>query len=100
MGDDEPRISFNSMGKQDTSMILTLSGFLASRKLNILQSSQFGDVTTNSFFMRIHFLPTAEAAGTSEVESLRSEFDTIAKEHEMQWSLVQASEKPRTLIMV
>ena len=50
--------------------------------------------------MRIHFLPTAEAAGTSEVESLRSEFDTIAKEHEMQWSLVQASEKPRTLIMV
>merc|ERR1711939_198854 len=74
MGDDEPRISFNSMGKQDTSMILTLScvdkpgivhtvsGFLASRKLNILQSSQFGDVTTNSFFMRIHFLPSFKGA--------------------------------------
>lgn len=86
-----------------------VTGFLAERQMNILDSAQFGDPTTKRFFMRVHasgLLGDAVQSATPEqaakrLEEVRAEFEsTLAKDLDMQFELHREVEKPRTLIMV
>ena len=65
---------------------------------NIIDSDQFGDPDSRTFFMRVHFSLTDTEETT--VEHLRSSFTVVAEEHQINWQLWSASEKPRVLIMV
>lgn len=78
-------------------IVQRVSGFLADRGCNILDSAQFGDAESKSFFMRVHF--AAEELKTTE-DSLRKEFSDIAESAGMSWELHDAARKPRVMLMV
>lgn len=71
-----------------TKFILSVSG-------TIIESAQYGDRDTKLFFMRIHF-----AADASSEHEVKSAFESVAKEYQMNWELQDADTKPRIMIMV
>lgn len=78
-------------------IVQRVSGFLADRGCNILDSAQFGDAASKLFFMRVHF--SVEESKTTEA-TLRAEFAEIASAAKMSWGLHDAARKPRVMIMV
>src|SRR4051812_36682990 len=77
-------------------IVHAVSGFLAQRGGNILESQQFGDRLSGRFFMRID----AELPGPGDVATLRVQFAPVAEEFEMRFKLWDATAPYRTLIMV
>ncbi|MFC4336731.1 formyltetrahydrofolate deformylase [Salininema proteolyticum] len=76
-------------------IVHAVSGFLTERLANIVDSQQFSDPATETFFMRVEFsLDTGVDA-----EQLSVAFHTIAQSYKMEWNLADAAEKPRVLIM-
>ncbi|CAI7586277.1 unnamed protein product [Penicillium pancosmium] len=92
------------------SFILTLSGpdrpgivhavtaFLVQHNLNIVDSSQFGDPTSQRFFMRVRFAPAGDEEPT--LDSLNTAFQATAKSFSMDFEIHPTTQKPRVLIMV
>jgi formyltetrahydrofolate deformylase len=74
-----------------------VGSFLADHGCNIVESAQFGDVDTGVFFMRVVFVPLSDAVVAEEVERA---FEAVAARFAMDWSMRDASVKPRVLIMV
>ena len=75
-------------------IVHAVSGFVANLGGDIRDSQQFGDLTTESFFMRAHFAVSARA------EQLRAAFEPLAERFGMDWSLHDSAVLPRVLIMV
>ena len=79
-------------------IVFAVSGFLAERSCNIIDSAQFGDRTSGLFFLRIHF--SAPASGPTQAE-IRADFtEQVAERFAMTWKLHDASRRQRVLIMV
>lgn len=78
-------------------IVHAVTQFLADRRLNIIDSSQFGDPTSRRFFMRMHF---AQADGDRDLAQLRNDFQPVAESLSMAFDLHPAAQKPRVLIMV
>ncbi len=76
-------------------IVRAVSGVLADNGCNILDSAQFSDVATNTFFMRVHF-----ADETGGGRHLRQQLAPVAAEFELEWHLHDASDKPRVLLLV
>ncbi len=72
-----------------------VSGFLAKRGGNILESQQFGDPITGRFFMRIDFV----IPGPAIADELRVEFAPVAAKYGMDYEMWTAAAPYRTLIM-
>ena len=72
-----------------------VSGFLAKRGGNILESQQFGDTLTGRFFMRIDFV----IPGPAIADELRVEFAPVAAKYGMDYEMWTAAAPYRTLIM-
>jgi formyltetrahydrofolate deformylase len=72
-----------------------VTGFLFERGCNVLEAQQFNDLSTNRFFMRVAF-----DAGDTSRETLRGEFETLAREYAMQWKIALQARPRRVLIMV
>lgn len=81
-----------------TGIVYNVSKFLFDKGCNILDSAQFGDDSTNLFFLRIHF-SVPISAGLDE-SNLESEFAPIAAQFNMQFGFKDAKVKPRVLMMV
>lgn len=77
-------------------IVHAVSGFLAERGGNILESQQFGDRLSGRFFMRID----VEVPGDATVEGLREAFTPIAERFAMDFEIWDATAPYRTLIMV
>jgi formyltetrahydrofolate deformylase len=78
-------------------IVHAVAGFLFARGGNIVESQQFFDRLNGRFFMRIDFtMPGNDATP----ESLRLEFDAIARKFEMRFEIWGARVPYRTLIMV
>ena len=75
-------------------LVLSVSGWLVCNDCNILDSDQFRDEVSNTFFMRVHF------EGSVDLDRLNRSFEPVAKENEMAWQIWRCSDKPRVLIMV
>ncbi len=96
--------------KQESDYVLTLrcrdrpgivyavSKFLFEQNLNIVESQQFDDHETGTFFMRVQ----VETVSDSEVnlEVLRDRFLAVAETFAMTWRLLALAEKQRVLILV
>ncbi|KAJ5453475.1 Formyltetrahydrofolate deformylase [Penicillium daleae] len=94
------------------SFILTLSGpdrpgivhavtaFLVQHNLNIVDSSQFGDLTSKRFFMRVQFVPASETDEVPELEKLSTAFEPTAQSFSMDYEIHPTTQKPRVMIMV
>jgi formyltetrahydrofolate deformylase len=74
-----------------------VSGFLSDYGCNIIDSAQFGDAQSQTFFMRVHF--SAENPNITDL-TLRAVFAELALTMQMNWQLHDASKKPRLMLMV
>lgn len=80
-------------------IVHAVTGLLAKNEMNILDSQQFSDPTSEKFFMRVHFGESANA-NAAESKDLQAPFAEIAKDMNMDFKLQPVSQKPRVLIMV
>ena len=80
-------------------IVHAITGILAQRGGNIVESQQFEDAAAGQFFMRMAFTISASASETT-IERLREDFDETASAFGMAWDLWNAKEPYRTLIMV
>lgn len=80
-----------------TGIVSAVSGFLASRDCNILDSAQFGDRLGGSFFLRVHF---ESLPGGPDVGRIKADFADIGERFEMDWRIDDTGRRPRLLIMV
>lgn len=78
-------------------IVHSVSGFLANHGCNIIDSAQFGDEQSATFFMRVHF--AVEDADVKEA-ALREEFAELAQGMQMSWKLNDAHHKPAVILMV
>ncbi|PWY95432.1 formyltetrahydrofolate deformylase [Aspergillus sclerotioniger CBS 115572] len=79
-------------------IVHAVTAYLVQQNLNIIDSSQYGDPTSERFFMRVHFKD--ESNPGQSLTELRSAFEPTATSLSMDFQLVTASTKPRVLIMV
>jgi formyltetrahydrofolate deformylase len=75
-------------------IVAAVSGFLAKYDGFIIESQQFGDMTTGFFFMRTHF--TSEKYS---LDNLKKRFQIIADEFSMKWEMQLLSYRMKVLIM-
>ena len=81
-----------------TGFVYNVSKFLFDQQCNIIDSAQFGDESTNLFFLRVHFsLPAASVL--NEVD-LQANFAIVAAPFGMKYEFFDARVKPRVLLMV
>jgi len=79
-------------------IVFAVSGFLAERSCNIVDSAQFGDRVSGLFFLRIRF---TAGTGAPSPDSLRIDFTAqVAERFAMTWKLHDAGRRQRVLIMV
>ncbi|NEE00436.1 formyltetrahydrofolate deformylase [Phytoactinopolyspora halotolerans] len=79
-------------------IVYAVAEFLVRHECTIVQSQQFDDQDTNTFFMRVQF---SHARGEQlSLSALQREFEPIATRLAMKWRLVDAHERQRVLIMV
>lgn len=76
-------------------IVAAVTGFLSQHDGFIIESTQFGDPSTERFFMRVHFiLESVEAA------IFKAQFaEQVALPFAMEWELVEQASKPRVLIL-
>ena len=78
-------------------IVARVTGFLAEHDGFIIESTQFGDASTNRFFMRVHF---SAGTQTPAADALRTAFaDTVAVPFAMEWTMADANMRPRVLIL-
>ena len=78
------------------SIVAAISGFLAEHGCNISDSAQFDDIETARFFMRVSFV--SEEGKT--LDDLRAKFASISDKFQMEVTFIDASVKPKVVIMV
>jgi len=75
-------------------IVHAVSGFLAERQANILDSQQYGSPRSSTFFMRVHIdspVPIAELDGS---------FAAVATQFGMTWELHDVAHEPAIVVMV
>ncbi len=77
-------------------IVAALSVYLAENGCNIVDSSQFDDLATKNFFMRITFISERGA----ELEALTEGLRPVAEEFEMEAEIHDASQRMKVMIMV
>jgi formyltetrahydrofolate deformylase len=77
-------------------IVAAISGYLAENGCYIVDSSQFDDLDTKKFFMRVSFM---SQEGKSQDE-LISGFTPIAKKFDMTYEFHQSTERTKVLLMV
>ncbi|WP_105373371.1 formyltetrahydrofolate deformylase [Neorhizobium huautlense] len=82
--------------KTTRGIVAAISSFLADKSCNIVDSSQFDDLDTNKFFMRVSFI---SEEGLSRPE-LSTSFQTTADAFDMKWEIFDAQERMKVLLMV
>lgn len=82
--------------KSTRGIVAALSGYLAEQGCNIIDSSQFDDLDTGRFFMRISFL-SEEGKG---LHALEEGLKPVADRFEMKTEIHDGSERMKVLLMV
>lgn len=79
-------------------IVARVTGFLSEKDGFIIESTQFGDPSTDRFFMRVHF---SAGANTPPHAALREQFaQAVATPFGMEWELHDAARKARVLVLV
>ncbi len=78
-------------------IVARVSAALFDGGFNILDAQQFDDTETGSFFMRVEF---NAAGGSSDVKALRANFEAIARDFGMEWSMRPSDHRKRVALMV
>jgi formyltetrahydrofolate deformylase len=79
-------------------IVAAVTGFLASHDGFIIESTQFGDPSTERFFMRVQF---SSGDKTPAHDALKESFKlAVADRFGMEWEISDASRKARVVILV
>jgi formyltetrahydrofolate deformylase len=78
-------------------IVRAVSGFLADRDCNIIDSQQFGDPDSGQFFMRMRF---TVAHPEATLEALQVGFAPVAAAYGMYWQLYDSAVRGRVLVLV
>ena len=82
--------------KSTRGIVAAISGYLAAKACNIVDSSQFDDLEGGRFFMRISFVIEGEASEAEIAEG----FGDIAKSFQMDYEFHRGNKRTKVLIMV
>ena len=82
--------------KSTRGVVGTIGTYLADNGCNITDSTQFDDMETGQFFMRVSFL----SEDGKDIEALREGFAAAAKRFSMTYSFHDEQEKMKVIIMV
>ncbi len=77
-------------------IVAAITSYLAELGCNIVDSSQFDDLETGLFFMRLTFHSQNGVSG----DEIKSGFDAVAKPFEMQYRFHDSDERMKVLLMV
>ncbi|RWX74625.1 formyltetrahydrofolate deformylase [Neorhizobium lilium] len=77
-------------------IVAAISGFLAEKGCNIIDSSQFDDLDTGKFFMRVSFI----SEETADRALLTEGFAAIAEKFSMEWDIFDGQDRMKVLLMV
>ncbi len=77
-------------------ILADVMGQLASHRVNVTESHDFGDPVTQKFFIWAKF----EAEQGFNETAFRDGFSTLAKRREIDWSLRAEADRPNALVMV
>lgn len=77
-------------------IVAAISGYLTDKGCNIIDSSQFDDLDTGKFFMRISFISEQGAMRNDLVEG----FTPVADKFGMEWEINDAANRMKVLLMV
>ncbi|MTH78118.1 formyltetrahydrofolate deformylase [Paracoccus aestuariivivens] len=77
-------------------IVAAISTYLAGKGCNITDSSQFDDIETGRFFMRVSFVPEAGVG----VDELTQDLEGTAKAFDMTYAFHDETEKMKVVIMV
>ena len=78
-------------------IVASVSGFLADHGASIVESSQFNDPDTDTFYMRVEFRLDDAITDLSGVERA---FAAVGSRFDMNWTLFDMTVRPRVLIAV
>ncbi|MBN3854905.1 formyltetrahydrofolate deformylase [Paraburkholderia sp. Ac-20340] len=79
-------------------IVSAVTSYLATSGCYISELAQFDDEASGTFFMRAVFRFNDAARG--DIEKLRRDFASVAKDYHMQWKLASAGEPMKVLLMV
>jgi formyltetrahydrofolate deformylase len=77
-------------------IVAAISGYLTEKGCNIIDSSQFDDLDTGKFFMRVSFLSEEGLTRSALAEG----FEPVAEKFGMEWDIHDAAERMKVLLMV
>jgi len=80
-----------------TGLVAAVSGFLRDQSCFIDESNQYGDPSTNRFFMRAVFTRIAQSPS---IDKIKADFAAIAKTFGMSWEVTSWHHKPRVVVAV
>lgn len=87
---------FTAQCKDKAGIVAAVTSHLHENGFFIDEASQFGDRKTKRFFMRLQLTNGRARA----CENLSESFSSIAKKLSMDWSIYEASTRPKVLLMV
>ncbi|MEH3127385.1 formyltetrahydrofolate deformylase [Agrobacterium cavarae] len=82
--------------KSTRGIVAAISGYLADKGCNIVDSSQFDDLETGKFFMRVSFI-SEEGVSLSDI---KEGFKPVAERFKMEAEIFSDGERTKTLLMV
>ena len=82
--------------KSTRGIVAAITGYLADKGCYIVDSSQFDDLQTGLFFMRLTF--TSQEGAT--MEELQKGFTPVADKFAMNWDLLDSEHRMKVLLMV
>lgn len=82
--------------KSTRGIVAAISGYLAGKGCNIIDSAQFDDLDTGRFFMRVSFISEEGVA----LDVLREGFAPVAAPFEMDFDFHDSAHRTKTLLMV
>ncbi|MEM1390153.1 MAG: formyltetrahydrofolate deformylase [Pseudomonadota bacterium] len=77
-------------------ILADVMSYLANHKLNVVESHDFGDPATRRFFIWARF----EAEANFQPDIFSEQFELLAKQRDIDWSLRLKGHEPRALLMV
>jgi formyltetrahydrofolate deformylase len=79
-------------------IVAAVAGFLADRDASIFEAKQFNDHLTSRFYMRAVF--TAAGPQFPTLETMRADFEALARQYDMTWQLEDVASRPRVMLAV
>ncbi|WP_343033319.1 formyltetrahydrofolate deformylase [Altericroceibacterium indicum] len=81
--------------KNQSGLVALVSAYLAGHGADITDLQQYADPISGNFFMRAEF-----DCGSADPAKVRADFQAIADEHSMKWSLREPGYMPKVVLMV